>query len=437
MDPGADEEPSREELASRVDQLEQTVSKMLPDRRGVIKGLGAAAVGGAAVGASSGGASGQEATGQIGTPDDRVDVFANNYDVVGETSFDSVSTDEVSISKLAEPSAYLILEYNGDWYAIDGDTLSPASSFDSLDSDPIALSNRAISNTSAGVVRLGVDSATREIQSSTTLQIDGLDVGFATNATIAYTGTSDAVRLEGRRLFVDIHRIRRTDGADNGIRETGLGNSYVRIQNISGVYTTAGYFFDPANFGELGNGNLFGAGFAGGNNRFDIGNMEMSTSGNGILLDSNANYLREGDEWRVNQIFDASNHQLIIDRGGNGPTNKFHSFWLACDGGGNSNHLVRMFGKNNTVNVLEHFEAANTNFLLEASSNDNTLNTYQQSTPIDIGDNGDRNIVNGWGYNDGDPSVGGAWNGNGFEGAAVVDATNSVQYVYRNGSWVS
>ena len=89
---------SDEQLEQRVDQLEAQLSKMLPGRRGVLKGLGAAALGGAAVGGATGGAAGQSAAGQIGTPDNRVDVFANNYDAAGETSFDSVSTDEATIN---------------------------------------------------------------------------------------------------------------------------------------------------------------------------------------------------------------------------------------------------------------------------------------------------------------------------------------------------
>lgn len=82
MDPGEDE-PSREALESRVAELEQTVSKMLPDRRGVLKGLGAAAIGGAAVGGATGGASGQSAAGQVGTEASPEDVFAFDLDVQG------------------------------------------------------------------------------------------------------------------------------------------------------------------------------------------------------------------------------------------------------------------------------------------------------------------------------------------------------------------
>lgn len=49
---------------------------------------------------------------------------------------------------------------------------------------------------------------------------------------------------------------------------------------------------------------------------------------------------------------------------------------------------------------------------------------------------GTRTVVDGWGRNSGDPNSTGDWNGNGYEGAAVVDTTNSVKYVYRGGAWV-
>ena len=50
--------------------------------------------------------------------------------------------------------------------------------------------------------------------------------------------------------------------------------------------------------------------------------------------------------------------------------------------------------------------------------------------------NRNRIMVDGWGINEGDPSVEGDWNGNGFEGAAVVDILNNDRYVYRDGAWV-
>ncbi len=43
---------------------------------------------------------------------------------------------------------------------------------------------------------------------------------------------------------------------------------------------------------------------------------------------------------------------------------------------------------------------------------------------------------NGVGENEGDPNSTGQWNGNGYEGAVVVDTTNGVAYHYLGGSWV-
>jgi hypothetical protein len=55
---------------------------------------------------------------------------------------------------------------------------------------------------------------------------------------------------------------------------------------------------------------------------------------------------------------------------------------------------------------------------------------------VDIQRLGTRQVNEGWGVNDGDPSTGGQWNGNGFEGLEVRDTTNGVSYVYINGGWV-
>jgi hypothetical protein len=52
-----------------------------------------------------------------------------------------------------------------------------------------------------------------------------------------------------------------------------------------------------------------------------------------------------------------------------------------------------------------------------------------------VADDGTRTVVDGWGTNEGDPGSTGAWNGNGREGAAVVDTTSGDSHVYRGGSW--
>lgn len=195
MDPGADEQPDRKELANRVDELEQTVSKMLPDRRGVLKGLGAAAVGGAAVGASSGGASGQSAAGQIGTPDDRVDVFANNYDVAGETVFDSVSTD--SIQTVAD----IVIKPSDDIYQAPTDASS---------SDTISISGTH--TVDEPLTFSGVDDLTLDL-SGATIRRD--DTGTARDATVSIDDCQNATVIGGE---IDSDKANNIDKGTNGVQ---------------------------------------------------------------------------------------------------------------------------------------------------------------------------------------------------------------------------
>jgi len=77
------DEPDRQDLEHRVDQLESTISKMLPSRRDALKLGGAALVGGAAM---SGAASAQPGdqdgeAGVIGTDNSPVDIEASDIEV--------------------------------------------------------------------------------------------------------------------------------------------------------------------------------------------------------------------------------------------------------------------------------------------------------------------------------------------------------------------
>jgi len=77
------DEPDRQDLEDRVDQLESTISKMLPSRRDAMKLGGAALVGGAAM---SGAASAQPGdkdgeAGVIGTDNSPVDIEASDIEV--------------------------------------------------------------------------------------------------------------------------------------------------------------------------------------------------------------------------------------------------------------------------------------------------------------------------------------------------------------------
>jgi len=77
------DEPDRQDLEDRVDQLESTISKMLPSRRDTLKLGGAALVGGAAMSGSA--SAGTQQAGTIGTANDPVDVESediNNADTI-------------------------------------------------------------------------------------------------------------------------------------------------------------------------------------------------------------------------------------------------------------------------------------------------------------------------------------------------------------------
>jgi len=77
------DEPDRQDLEDRVEQLESTISKMLPSRRDALKLGGAALVGGAAMSGSA--SAGTQQAGTIGTATDPVDLESediNNADTV-------------------------------------------------------------------------------------------------------------------------------------------------------------------------------------------------------------------------------------------------------------------------------------------------------------------------------------------------------------------
>jgi len=88
------DEPDRQDLEDRVEQLESTISKMLPSRRDALKLGGAALVGGAAMSGSA--SAGTEQAGTIGTANDPVDVESediNNADTVTTNKLDATSVD--------------------------------------------------------------------------------------------------------------------------------------------------------------------------------------------------------------------------------------------------------------------------------------------------------------------------------------------------------
>lgn len=111
-------EPTKEELSNRIEDLEDTVEKMIPNRRGIIKGLGALG----AVGlASSTATATSDDTEQVGSAEDPVPVYATDVNA------ESISTNKLgetvmvsSESELREAISDQVPIYLSDNIIIDG-----------------------------------------------------------------------------------------------------------------------------------------------------------------------------------------------------------------------------------------------------------------------------------------------------------------------------
>jgi len=83
------DQSDRQDLEDRVDQLESTISKMLPSRRDALKLGGAALVGGAAMSGTA--SAGTQQAGTIGTAGSPVDIESEDI-----TNADTISSDKVN-----------------------------------------------------------------------------------------------------------------------------------------------------------------------------------------------------------------------------------------------------------------------------------------------------------------------------------------------------
>jgi len=85
------DEADRQDLEDRVEQLESTISQMLPSRRDALKLGGAALVGGAAMSGSA--SAGTQQAGTIGTAAEPVDVESEDI-----SNADTVTTEEIVVN---------------------------------------------------------------------------------------------------------------------------------------------------------------------------------------------------------------------------------------------------------------------------------------------------------------------------------------------------
>jgi len=105
------DEPDRQDLEDRVDQLESTISKMLPSRRDALKLGGAALVGGAAISGSA--SAGTEQAGTIGTANDPVDVESEDINNAETITTEQLTTEDLEvIADLSNTGRAVLAEYN-------------------------------------------------------------------------------------------------------------------------------------------------------------------------------------------------------------------------------------------------------------------------------------------------------------------------------------
>jgi hypothetical protein len=92
------------------------------------------------------------------------------------------------------------------------------------------------------------------------------------------------------------------------------------------------------------------------------------------------------------------------------------------DGGSQADHFV---GRGSSI-TIEDSTIANNEVSGLVNARYGNLVGSGQATRVNL---------DGVGYNSGDPSVGGDWNGNGREGIIVRDDINGNTYIYNNGTW--
>jgi len=135
------DEPDRQELEDRIDELEQTIAKMLPSRRDALKLGGAALVGGAAM---SGAASAQPGdqdgeAGVIGTENSPVDIEASDIEV-----------DDLVVNQSAT------LPFPGGVVLESGDSITVASIFrNTTDQSFVTLYNGTAKDVLGGIITAG------------------------------------------------------------------------------------------------------------------------------------------------------------------------------------------------------------------------------------------------------------------------------------------
>lgn len=131
----------------------------------------------------------------------------------------------------------------------------------------------------------------------------------------------------------------------------------------------------------------------------------------GLTLDNVKNSMFSDITIRDASLESAGTYDAVRLAGTDGPPT--HNYLAVRAVGGNHNLSVNeTAGNDNWIVALAHGQAG-------------------------VSRNSNRTVVNGWALNNGNPTVGGDWNGNGYEGVTVLDYANGTPYAYVNDGWVA
>lgn len=489
-DSGADDESgrngraTRQELLSRIrgleaelDDQQQTLQRMLPSRRDFVVGSAAGLVGAGLMGQASADASTTDPDGDVGTPSNRLDVFADGVDS------NSVDTEEETLTanvvRAYEDDSDTYSDYKISDYSDIGAAINDAASNLSnrgtivLPAGTHTVSTRIVPQDFLGVRGQGrnmtvfqaasglnddvigeADASTGNINSFevTDLKIDGNVSGQSSTSHGIYGAFSNC-------RFINLD-VRDTNGKCIWLASSGDGSNtdnnkvkHCRIDNPASGH-------EPIKVGERKSGSEFvGAAHIVDNDISDTDHILVMLTGNGHVVRGNRVFtggqgvrVDRGNHCTISenliQIGGSSDAILVIaDSGSSAVANDIHDNIIK----GDFSDAIRLQPKNSGDNVEDTTIHDN---VIDPLGNavDNGIRAFGSGALVDveinynrfagsfseysIGCSETRVLIDGWGENAGDPSSTGDWNGNGREGVSVVDTSNNTKYVYRGGSWV-
>lgn len=458
-------------------------------RRQALSAIGAMAAGATlgtaireSIGTASAAASDTDSDGDIGTPSDRVDIFAEGIDA------NSVNTQQVNDIVFAEPGddlnakatsaagGILVLEegtYTDPDIQLKGETIlrgmgrngtniertvdrpvvstvgAAGTGYEDIIISDFKLKDKTDGATTYPVeIVNGMDVKIRDCEFdgeplSTQSDITGVDVSANSysntfhvkiennlfrQASINYGAGMTNCSIRNNIVWADNRpfgiAIRNNDFtiAENLIVSSSVNGGLYSPGNITRDVRVIGNFFDGSyDANTSGNGIQMTKLYS----STIVGNSFWNNSKSGIQIEDSLGNVIGLNEFRENNKADAGHSDIEIE------STAFASFKNTLVG---NTHWSNRSGQTNPgypVALVDNGGGAPawTRISQQVYDPANYAGYVDDSAAI-------RTIINGWGENAGDPNTTGQWSGMGQPGIGVVDTTNGAKYVYRGGTWV-